>query len=113
MLAGVTNRVPSADHWSLFRQAEQTHPELIQPLIAEIQAYAADKQEFDSTTAGREILSRWSRWGDWSRTFPADGSKLFGMVMWVDDHAAVWHTANETVGGRSVRVYRRAPAPKA
>ncbi len=114
MLAGATNRVSSADHWALFRQAEQLHPDLIRALIAEIQGYAADKQEMSSTTAGREILGRWSRRADWSRTFPANGSQLFGMVMWVAmyDDKALWQTASETVEGRSVRVYRRAAAPK-
>ena len=105
MLDGVTRRVPAAEHWNLFRQAEQDQPELINSLIQKVHRYVADKHELNSTATGSEILGRWSKRDEWSRTFPANGSKLFGMVMWVAmyDDSGRWQTATEL----DLRVYRR------
>jgi hypothetical protein len=112
MLEGVTSRVPAADHWKLFHHAEHEQPELISALAEEIRRYAANKDELNSTVAGREVLGGWTKRNEWSHTFPADGAKLFGMVMWVAmyDDRANWQTVTETVGGRNVRVYRRVAA---
>jgi hypothetical protein len=109
MLEGVSQRVPDGDHWTLFRDAEAQHPEMIKSLSDAIRQYAADKQEFNSTVAGRDILDHWTHRDEWNRTFPGSSSKLFGMVVFVAmyDDATLWQTWKEKVGERNVRKYRK------
>jgi hypothetical protein len=110
MIEGASNRVPAAPHWDNFRQAERDNPDLIAALADEIRKLAAGLTEVNSTTAGTAILPKWPRRDEWSRLFGSNSSQLFGMVVWVTlfDDAQTWRTATEEVGGRQVRIYRRA-----
>ena len=109
VIEGAGRRIPGGPHWELYRQAERDHPDLIVSLAKEIRSYATGKDELNSTTAGREILPRWSRRDEYNRLFASTGSELFGMVAWVAlfDDSTTWRTTREEVEGRDVRVYRR------
>ena len=110
MIEGSGNRIPGGEHFKVYRDAEKDHPDLIASLADEIRNYAAGRDELDSTTAGREILARWSRRDEFNRLFASNGSVMFGMVTWVAlfDDSTTWRTSRESVEGRDVRVYRRA-----
>jgi len=110
MIEGARNRVSPADHWDLYRQAEQQHPDLLADLTAAIRNHVAPLQEVNSTTAGAAILSGWGRRDEWSRTFGSRSSQLFGMVLWAAmfDDAATWRQSFEDIGGAQARVYRHA-----
>ncbi len=109
MIDGVSQRIPDGDHWKIYRDAEAQYPDVINSLSEAIRQYAADKHEFNSTAAGRDMLDRWDRRNEWNRTFPGSSSKLFGMVVFVAiyDAAAQWQTWKEKVGDRDIRKYRR------
>lgn len=110
MIEGARNRVPGAPHWDLFRNAERDHPALIAAMSGEIQRYALAHPEFNSTSAGTEILPTWAQRDEWNRAFGGDSLQLFGMVVWVMlfDDAQTWRTSKETLNGTEVRIYRRA-----
>jgi hypothetical protein len=110
MIDGARNRVSQANHWNLYREAEQQHPDLLADLTAAIRNHVAPLREINSTAAGAAILSAWPRRNDWNTAFGSRSSQLFGMVLWVTlfDDAATWKQSFENVGGSQVRIYRRA-----
>jgi len=110
MIVDAKSRVPDANHWDIFRKAEQSQPALIAELANEFRKHVASKPDFNSTAVGAAILGAWTRRDEFTRIFGSDAAQLFGMVAWTAlfDDAAVWRSTSEAVGGRKVRVYRRA-----
>jgi hypothetical protein len=95
-----------APHWRLYDKLRQDHPDLLESLEEEIQDYVADLDEFNSSEAGKEILSRWPDRAKWKKLTGKLSSGVFGAVLY-EALKDEWSIREEIVKGKPVKVYER------
>jgi len=93
-------------HWRLYGKLCRDHPELIRSLEEAIDEYVSDLDEFNSSEAGKEILSKWPDRGEWKRLTGNLSRELFGAAVY-DALKDDWSIREDAVRGKKVKVYER------
>lgn len=126
-LRPATNRLPSAEHWNVYRRALKEHPDIVREMyntivdvVSRREYLESDGRFPNSTWIGSQILVSWPRLVDWNNCCAHNletSNALFGQIMWtvMFDHPMKWCTTvtpNANID-REERVYWLHPESKA
>jgi len=115
------NRTSNADHWNIYRHAQDKHTAIVAAMYVTISdvvnrsEYLQEDGQFpNSSWIGSRILATWPHQNEWNNACSGDlnaSNALFGQIMWtvMFDHPSTWCTTvtpNASVD-REERVYWR------
>lgn len=98
------NRVPSPEHWNVYRRVQNEHPDLVRDMYDTIADIVARREYMErdgrfpnSSWIGSQILPSWPRRDEWNNACAQSldaSNALFGQIMWtvMFDHASKWCT---------------------
>jgi hypothetical protein len=114
----VPNRIPSAQHWGVYRRVEREAPDLLRAMYVTISEIVTSEQYMNpdgrfpnSSWIGSKVLPTWPRISQWNAVCGDEvaSSALFGEIMWtvMYDDDRPWCTTKTTHAGadREERVY--------